>query len=165
MRLRQRLVDDIPSSIGLRLPRSLGPVVEVDGFCAVATELIPGAPCRQREGDPDELRRLLTAVASIPTGPIDSLMTEPLEYCGGSDWYRAQRDDVIPHLEQDVRGRAKDAVEALANLGTTRNVFSHGDLAAHNVFWEGDRVTGVLDWDLASRSDLSTDLACVGEGW
>ncbi|MCQ1995755.1 phosphotransferase [Arthrobacter sp. zg-Y1171] len=41
------------------------------------------------------------------------------------------------------------------------------DLGGHNVFWEGNRIVGVLDWDLASRSDRSTDLACIGvwNGW
>ncbi len=60
-----------------------------------------------------------------------------------------------------------DAVGALADLGPGEKVFSHDDLGGHNVFWEGGRVAGVLDWDLASRNDRSTDLACVGvwNGW
>lgn len=167
MKIRQNLVDSIPSSFGFLLPRSLGPVVEVDGLCAVVTELIPGAPCPAGDGDPHELKRLLTEVASVRTDQIEPLLTEPLEFCGGSDWYRVQMNEVIPRLEHDVRGRALAAVAALANLETIRDVFSHGDLAGHNVFWEGGHITGVIDWDLASRSDLSTDLACVGvwNGW
>ncbi|WP_159803236.1 phosphotransferase family protein [Arthrobacter zhaoguopingii] len=167
MRKRQELVDRIPASVGLLLPRSLGPVVEVNGLSAVATQLIPGAPCPARDGEPGELERLLTEVSSIPTGPIDGLLTEPLSFCGGADWYQIQLDEVIPRLAPDVQGRALDAVAALADLGPGEKVFSHGDLGGHNVFWEGGHITGVLDWDLASRSDRSTDLACVGvwNGW
>lgn len=167
MRRRQQLVDGIPGSVGFLLPRSLGPVVELDGFSAVATELMPGAPCPAGEGDLGELRNLLARVASIPTGPIEGLLAEPLEFCGGSDWYCIQRKEVIPLLDEDVQGRALDAVCALASLEPAREVFAHGDLAGHNVFWDGGRVVGVLDWDLASRSDRSTDLACVGawNGW
>ncbi|WP_461169568.1 phosphotransferase family protein [Arthrobacter sp. Z1-15] len=167
MRRRQQLVDSIPASVGFLLPRSLGPVVELDGTSAVANELIPGAPCPAGEGDPGELRKLLARVASIPTGPIEELLAEPLEFCGGAQWYGIQRKEVIPLLDGDVQGRALHAVCALAALEPVREVFAHGDLAGQNVFWDGGRVVGVLDWDLASRSDRSTDLACVGawNGW
>lgn len=167
MRQRQNLVDSIPTSIGFMLPWSLGPVVEVDELSAVATELIPGAPCPAGAGDPHELQRLLTQVASIPPGPVESFLTEPLAFCGGPDWFQIQVEEVIPRLDREVQGRAVDVVTALAELKPQREVFSHGDLGGHNVFWEGDRVAGVLDWDLASWSDRSTDLACIGvwNGW
>lgn len=167
MRKRQQLMDCIPTSVGFLLPRSLGPVVELGGFSAVATELIPGAPCPIGGGEPRELRNMLARISSIPTGPVEGLLAEPLAFCGGSNWYQIQREEIIPLLDRDVQGRAVDAVCALADLAPVREVFSHGDLAGHNVFWEGGRVAGVLDWDLASRSDRSTDLACVGawNGW
>ncbi|MCQ1953664.1 phosphotransferase [Arthrobacter sp. zg-Y238] len=167
MRKRQQLVDSIPKSVGLLLPWSLGPVVELGGFSAVATRLIPGGPCPPGEGDPGQLRNLLNSVSSIATEPLEGLLTEPLAFCGGSDWYRIQCEEVLPRLAQDVRVRAADAVSALANLDPVREVFAHGDLGGHNVFWEGNRIVGVVDWDLASRSDRSTDLACIGvwNGW
>ncbi|MCC9205005.1 phosphotransferase family protein [Arthrobacter sp. zg-Y769] len=167
MRKRQQLVDSIPESVGFILPRSLGPVVEVEGFSAVATRLIPGGPCPAGEGDPGQLQDLLGSVSSIATEPIEGLLTEPLVFCGGADWYRIQCEEVLPRLDQDVQERAADAVAALMNLERACDVFSHGDLAGHNVFWEGNRIVGVLDWDLASRSDRSTDLACIGawNGW
>ena len=167
MRTRQQLVDSIPDSIGFLLPWSLGPVVELHGLSAVATRFIPGGPCPAGEGDPRQLLDLLTSVSSIATEPIEEMLAEPLAFCGGSDWYRIQCEEVLPRLDQDVRGRAADAVSALANLEPVREVFARGDLAGHNVFWEGNRIVGVLDWDLGSRSDRSTDLACIGawNGW
>ncbi len=167
MRKRQELVDSIPASIGFQVPRSLGPVVELEEFSAVATELIPGAPCPAGEGEPSALQDLLAQVSSIATEPITGLLTEPLAFCGGPQWYRIQHEEVLPLLDQDVQRQATDAILALANLEPAKEVFAHGDLGGHNVFWEGGRISGVLDWDLSSRSDRSTDLACVGvwNGW
>ncbi|MCQ2001036.1 phosphotransferase family protein [Arthrobacter zhaoxinii] len=167
MRKRQQLVDSIPESVGFLLPRSLGPVVELEGLSAVATRLIPGGPCPAGDGGPGQLQDLLSSVSSIPMEPLEGLLAEPLAFCGGSDWYRIQCEEVLPRLDQDVQERAADAVAALADLEPVREVFAHGDLAGHNVFWEGNRIVGVLDWDLASRSDRSTDLACIGawNGW
>lgn len=167
MRKRQELVDSIPVSIGFQVPRSLGPVVALDEFSAVAVELVPGAPCPAGEGEPSALQDLLVQVSSIPTEPIGGLLTEPLAFCGGQEWYRLQSDEVLPRLDQDVQTQAMDAIWALVNLEPVKEVFAHGDLGGHNVFWEGGRISGVLDWDLSSRSDRSTDLACVGvwNGW
>ncbi|WP_227904745.1 phosphotransferase [Arthrobacter zhangbolii] len=167
MRKRQELVDSIPVSIGFHVPRSLGPVVTLDEFSAVAVELVPGAPCPAGEGEPSELQDLLARMSSIPTEPISGLLAEPLAFCGGPEWYRIQREEVLPRLKQEVQRQAMDAVRALVNLEPVKEVFAHGDLGGHNVFWEGGRMSGVLDWDLSSRSDLSTDLACVGvwNGW
>lgn len=167
MRKRQELVDGIPASIGFQVPRSLGPVVELEEFSAVATELMQGAPCPAGEGEPSELQNLLAQVSSIPTEPIAGLLAEPLAFCGGPQWYRIQREEVLPRLHQDVQKQAADAILALMNLEPIKEVLAHGDLGGHNVFWEGGRISGVLDWDLSSRSDGSTDLACVGvwNGW
>lgn len=62
---------------------------------------------------------------------------------------------------------AMASVEALASLSVESLVFSHGDLGGHNVFWDGGRVCGILDWDLASESGSSTDLTSLGvwHGW
>ncbi|MGO2051872.1 MAG: aminoglycoside phosphotransferase family protein [Glutamicibacter sp.] len=167
MRRRQELVDSIPRDIGLSLPWSMGPVIEAEGLSAVATEFIPGRPCPAGEGAPSELRRLLDLVTSIDPVPLRGLLGDPLSFCGGADWYRVQIDEVLPKLDPQVRELARGAVEALADLGVEDRVFSHGDLGGHNVFWDQGRVVGVLDWDLSSESDRSTDLAsmCVWHGW
>ncbi|WP_181148600.1 MULTISPECIES: phosphotransferase [unclassified Arthrobacter] len=164
---RQELVDMIPRDIGLNLPWSMGPVIEVDGISAVATEFIPGRPCPAGEGSPGEIRRLLDLVSSIDLVPLRSLLAEPLSFCGGSDWHRVQIDEVLPRIEPQIRALAGEAVEALAGISAEDRVFSHGDLGGHNVLWDQGRVSGILDWDLSSGSDRSTDLASMGvwHGW
>lgn len=52
LRRRQELVDCIPRDIGFALPWSLGPIVEMDGLSAVATEFIRGSPCPVGEANP-----------------------------------------------------------------------------------------------------------------
>jgi hypothetical protein len=167
LRRRQELVDCIPRDIGLALPWSLGPTVEIDGLSAVATEFIPGSPCPVGEGEPEELQRLLELVASVDTAPLRGLLSDPLSFCGGADWYRIQIEEVLPRLDLQMRAVARGAVEALASLSEKDRVFSHGDLGGHNVLWDQGRVAGILDWDLSSESDRSTDLASLGvwHGW
>jgi Phosphotransferase enzyme family len=167
MRRSQEIVDMIPRDIGLSLPWSLGPVVEIDGVSAVATEFIAGSPCPVGDGSPGELKRLLDLVTSVDAVPLRGLLADPLSFCGGANWYRIQIDEVLPRLDPQMRALAREAVESLACLGAENRVFSHGDLGGHNVFWDQGRVSGILDWDLSSESDRSTDLASLGvwHGW
>lgn len=167
LRRRQQLVDCIPRDNGFALPWSLGPIVEINDVSAVATEFIAGSPCPPGEGDPEGLQRLLDVVASIDTVPLRGLLSEPLSFCGGADWYRLQIEEVLPRVEPRMRVSAREAVEALACLSAENGVFSHGDLGGHNVLWHQGRPAGVLDWDLSSESDRSTDLASLGvwHGW
>lgn len=111
MRRRQELVDNIPLDFGLPLPRSLGPVVEIDGLSAVATEFIAGGPCPVGEGSPDELKRLLDMLVSVDTKPLQDLLAEPLSFCGGASWYQIQIEEVFPRLDPRVRDLARPAVD------------------------------------------------------
>lgn len=167
LRRRQQLVDSIPSDLGLTLPRSLGPVVEIEEHAAVATEFVSGAPYPAGEGEPEELQRLLEAVSSIDPGPLQSMLNEPLSFCGGANWYSVQIEEVIPRIDQQFRNLAREAIAALAHLEPEEQVFSHGDLGGYNVMWHRGQATGILDWDLSSMSDRSTDLASLGvwHGW
>ncbi|MHA7243616.1 phosphotransferase [Paeniglutamicibacter antarcticus] len=153
--------------MGLALPWSLGPVIEINGVCAVATEFVAGSPCPVGEGSPGELRRLLDVVSSVDAVPLRGLLADPLSFCGGAAWYRIQVDEVLPRLDPQTRVLAREAVEALASLGAEHRVFSHGDLGGHNVLWDQGRVSGILDWNLSSESDRATDLASLGvwHGW
>ena len=167
LRQRQQLVDSLPSGIGLTVPRSLGPVAEIEGYAAVATEFVAGAPCPAGEGEPEELQRLLEAVSSIDPVPLQRMLNEPLSFCGGAEWHSIQIEEVIPRIDQQFRNLAREAIEALSHLEPEEQVFSHGDLGGYNVMWHRGRATGILDWDLSSMSDRSTDLASLGvwHGW
>lgn len=41
----------------------------------------------------------------------------------------------------------------------TNQIIRHGDLGPWNTIWQGDRLTGLIDWDFAEPGDAITDLA------
>ena len=43
-------------------------------------------------------------------------------------------------------------------------VFRHGDLPVAHVFFDGDEITGVVDWSEAGRGDAMYDLATLTLG-
>nr|WP_243757843.1 phosphotransferase [Allobranchiibius sp. GilTou38] len=163
LRRTQGLIDRLPD-LSFAVPRSLGPVVEHEGLAAVPTRRLVGTPHPARSGDPVRLRNLLDAVHSIDVSPLREWLARPRAFCGGPDWLRVMREQVIPRLPEDVRGEASERVSALATLDTPGLVLNHGDLAGSNVLWDGGRVTGVLDWDLAAEDDPAEDVASLA-GW
>lgn len=112
--------------------------------------------------DGQELARLLTTLQRVDLGPLRPLLAPPLQFCGGATWYRVQLELVIPRLRSDDRDRARRAVDALHDLAAEEtDVLSHGDLGGANLLWNDGRISGVIDWDLASASDRSTDIATL----
>lgn len=41
----------------------------------------------------------------------------------------------------------------------TNQIIRHGDLGPWNTLWQGDKLTGLIDWDFAEPGDAITDLA------
>lgn len=169
----QHLVDALPE-LPFSVPRSVGRPLTEQGLTAVATMRLPGAPHRAGSGDPDVLRALLEAVAGIDVNPLRELLAHPRDFLGGDGWEQRLCDEVVPLFPQrwceDAQHRA-EALIALEHAGADgdegRPVMRHGDLAGSNVLWEGGRVTGVLDWDLAALDDPAEDVASLAwwHGW
>ena len=42
---------------------------------------------------------------------------------------------------------------------TNKQIIRHGDLGPWNTLWTGDKLTGLIDWDLAEPGDAITDIA------
>lgn len=160
MTRRQALVDQLPA-LKFQLPRSLSEVVTVERMSAVAVEFVPGEDARKGAVSPAELRMLLGELQRIPFDPLVPLLERPMSFCGGDAWLAVQLDQVVPRLPQLVQTAALRAVEALAALEPQHDTFSHGDLGGRNVRWRDGRVLGVVDWDLASVSDRSSDIATL----
>jgi hypothetical protein len=171
MTRRQRLVDSLPE-LAFRVPRSLSTVVTIDGTSGVAVEYIPGRAAPAGAAAAGELLMLLSELQRVALEPLfvaplelgGSLLAQPLEFCGGAAWFDIQVERVIPLLPYAAWARARAAVDDLAGLDPQTDTLSHGDLAGHNVLWESGRIAGVIDWDLASRSDRSADIAALA-GW
>jgi aminoglycoside phosphotransferase (APT) family kinase protein len=77
---------------------------------------------------------------------------------------RAERDgeSIENRLAIDYQifsGILCELIDDIATNATTRDVFllEHGDLAAHNIFVDGEfNVTAIIDWDLCSTVPLET---------
>ncbi|PPG25575.1 aminoglycoside phosphotransferase family protein [Pseudoclavibacter sp. RFBG4] len=166
VRRAQRLVDALPA-LPFAVPRSLGPAVEVNGVTAIAQVRIAGSPHEPGSGDPSALAGLLDAVRSVPILSLSPHLSVPRAFMGGSTWHQRMRRDVIPLLDRHVQEEASRRVDSLADLPPAARTLTHGDLAGTNVLWQDGKVTGVLDWDLASADDAAEDIASLASwhGW
>lgn len=147
--------------------RPVGEVVELDGVVAAAATRVPGVPLPPGPADPEQLRGLLGAIHGLDPDPLRAHLAPPRSFFGGPDWYAVLTERAIPLLPQPVRDQARAAVDALADLDHPELVVNHGDLAGSNLHWEGGRVVGVLDWDLAALDDPAEDVASLltWHGW
>jgi len=161
----QRLVDTLPA-LPFALPRSVGTAATHDGATAVPVRRLHGRSRAPGHADPVELRRLLVAVHTIDPSPLRDDLAAPRSFYGGERWREILAGDVVPLLPTALRGPAAEAVARLADADAGDHIRSvgHGDLAGSNVLWAGDRVVGVLDWDLASLEDPAEDVASLA-GW
>lgn len=162
----QRLVDRLPD-LPFAVPRSVGEPVLMGGIAAVAQRRLPGAPHPSGGGDPRQLRAVLDAIHSVPLDPVRDDLAPARSFMGGARWFEVMTDQAIPLLARDAQAPARRAADGLAALDPVRPVLVHGDLAGANVLWENGRISGVLDWDLASADDQAEDVAALGNwhGW
>ncbi|MGJ4844920.1 phosphotransferase family protein [Leifsonia sp. Le1] len=162
----QRLVDRLPD-LPFAVPRSVAAPVLLGGIAAVAQRRVPGAPHPSGGGDPGQLRTVLDAIHGVPLDPLSDDLAPARSYMGGARWFEVMTDQAIPLLAQDAQAPARRAADALAALDPVSPVLVHGDLAGANVLWEDGRISGVLDWDLASADDPAADVAALGNwhGW
>ena len=148
-------------------PEPLSPVVHHNGMTALATTVVPGAP-RANPGpvDPGVVELLLDALSAVVV-PVSGLGA-PRQAAGGAGWADAARRYLLPLLapaDADlIEGRIAAAVDVPP---VPRPGLVHGDLAGTNLHWDGGRVVGVLDWDLAFAGDPAYDVACLADsvGW
>lgn len=160
--LTERLATlDLPFAV----PVPLGPVAEHEGLALLATAWVEGEPAPRNSPRVAGVRSLLAALTDVDVGELADLLAPPHAYAGGADWQAVLLEEVVPRLPRHLRDDGRRRVAAVAVLDRTSS-FVHGDLAGDNVLWDGERVVGVLDWDLAAGWDLAVDAACLAwHGW
>ena len=152
---------DLPFAV----PVPLGPVVEHDGRAVLATAWLDGEPAPRNSPYVAGVRSLLAAMTTVDVDDLADLLAPPHAYAGGEDWEELLLEEVVPRLPRHLQDDGRRRVAAVAVLDGT-SAFVHGDLAGDNVLWQGERVVGVLDWDLAAGWDLAVDAACLAwHGW
>lgn len=164
MTIRTQLLVDALPPLPFDVPRSLTPATSIDGITAIASRRITGDPKSAGSAEPGQLRVLLDAIHSVELDPVRALLNRPRSYSGGEGWYSIMTEQAVPLLPERVRDAALRVADAVASLDPGAVMLNHGDLAGANILWDGGRISGVLDWDLASADDPADDLAAVA-GW
>jgi aminoglycoside phosphotransferase (APT) family kinase protein len=139
----------------------------IEGEAAIHTDFIPGEKldsiwptmsAEEKASICQQLRDILTTMRTIPwnTGLIGSCsggeardIPPYSNYCGGpfpdektfnSDFYF----DLVGTVPSAIRSALYQQIRS-----DHRIVFSHGDLATHNILVGNGRITGLLDWENA----------------
>ena len=148
-------------------PRPLTDVVVADGYTGVGLTWLPGAPHPPGHVDPAVLHRVLTELAEVDASGFAGFLDRPGQHWGGHRRRHVLIDEVIPRLLPRNRAAALQAVAELAALPTVAPTLVHGDLMGHNMLWQDEELTGVIDWDHACLYDPAHDAASLGlwYGW
>ncbi len=148
-------------------PRPLTGVVFSHGYTGVGLTWLPGFPHPPGQGDPAALHRVLTELAEVDASGFARYLDRPGQHWGGHRRRHVLIDEVIPRLLPRNQDAALQAVAELAALPTVAPSLVHGDLMGHNMLWNGEELTGVIDWDHACLSDPAHDAASLGlwYGW
>lgn len=141
---------------GLPVPRLLAAEV-VAGRPVVLVEQVPGTSAIPAGRPPARLRALgrtaaaLHAVALAP-GPALPRRDRPI---AGEDFAALRRQGPSRPLLAEAEARV-----ATPPAGTPE-VFVHGDLWQGNALWDGNRLTGLIDWDCAGAGPPGVDLGSL----
>ena len=144
------------------------PWIEVAGRPAMLFAFVPGEAVDRAGAGPDRCRRVGEQLGRLhelsagfsgerenPFGPdrVAGWLAE-VEAWPGLD---AEARAALPLLRQELA-----AAELLP--GVPRGL-CHGDLFIDNVLWVGDRVSYVLDWEMACTAPFAFDLAVAIDAW
>lgn len=142
------------------VPRPLHGPYTAGGWSATAMTVVGG---EQRADLPwphvrDEMERVLKAFASAPVGRLAGL--RPVrDWCGGDRWPQIV-DRIVAGLQPEEASAARHVVSDVVVLEEPRHlVLAHGDFGMHNLLWEGDEITGIIDFDNTCLADPAIDLA------
>ena len=150
---------------GLPVP---APLTDVDGnwvfrVAAKPALLLPCMPGRHVTTPDDAQRRALGAFMAAMHGLTAGLPGDP--HPRDLRWMR----EVLAVLPEAARGEVSEAVERWAgeaeDVATLPEGIVHGDLFVDNALFEGDRLTGVIDFYHAARAPLLFDVAVALNDW
>lgn len=133
--------------------------VSDDGTSVAVTEL-PGEPAGPR----DALDHYLSLLGRLHVAPLESL---PDGHRGfdvlGRDDLAMWRELTADRVEGDVPvlDAAFDLLDRHGYTSPADVVFCHGDAGTGNYLSDGDRVTGLIDWEMSHTGDPHDDLASI----
>lgn len=158
---------NLAADAGWPVPRIIGKPCEHDGAWWTLEGFLPG---QSRATTPTERAALIFDWHTVPI-PIDTLGVRPgslqhLDILAGPEaaTILAGCNDVA---DREWLLRRLDQAAALAgriDWQASRSVLVHGDLIDQNLLWSGDRLTGVIDFELANVGRRVTELVLTWRG-
>lgn len=125
---------------------------------AVVLAFVPGAAHPPHHGDPATLRCIRDAIAAVADEAWQGRVVTP--YTSTPRWDTHSRETVLTVLPPGHRNAAESVWTTLEQFEEEPAVgLVHGDLAGHNMHWQGDSLVGVIDWDHAAVWDPAINLA------
>ncbi|MDO4898647.1 MAG: phosphotransferase [Rothia sp. (in: high G+C Gram-positive bacteria)] len=166
---RTEILRRLPQDLPFAVPRPITRVITRGGLTGVGLTWIKGEPRGQGAAPAKQLAKLFKGIHSIDYrgyGPYLDIAHE--HWCSRDQtWDAHLRANILPQLLRSAQRVAEAAIEQVLALPTVDPVLVHGDLAGHNILWNGDKLVGVIDWDHATLADPAIDYAAVGNfyGW
>ncbi|ROZ62995.1 DUF1679 domain-containing protein [Kocuria soli] len=148
------------------VPRPLTSTISAKGHTAVGLTWVPGS--HRGAGVPAAgLGRLLEQIWATDTSDFDGFLDRPGQHWGGHKRRHVMLEEVVPMLLPRNRELAREAINDLAHLEVVTPRLVHSDLMNHNMLWQGDDLSGVIDWDHACLGDPAQDVATLALcfGW
>jgi homoserine kinase type II len=144
------------------------PWTEVAGRQAMLFVSVPGEAVDRAGASPDRCRRVgeqlgrLHELSSGFTGERDNpfgpgQVAGWLSVVAGADGLDAEVRAALPMLREELA--------AAARLPGAPRGLCHGDLFIDNVLWVGERISYVLDWEMACIAPFAYDLAVAIDAW
>ena len=164
---RTELLRALPADLPFQVPRPLTRILTRGGFTAVGLTWVPGRPRPTGPAPTRTLGRAMRAIYRVDPEPLRGLVDESCQHWGGSDWARTLRRRVVPLLREPLQPKALRFIDEALALDPVPHRLVHADFAGHNILWQKDRVSGVIDWDHATIGDPTWDIAAAGNwyGW
>ncbi len=144
------------------------PYTEVAGRPAMLFAFVPGEAIDRAAAGPERCQRVgeqLGRLHELSTG-FSGQRENPFGPARVGGWLAAV--EASPGLDAEARAALPMLREELAAAdrlpGAPRGL-CHGDLFIDNVLWVGDRISYVLDWEMACTAPFAYDLAVTIDAW
>lgn len=136
---------------------------ELNGKPAALVSFLPGADIS--DPSPDQCARVGALLANIHLAGAS--YREKIDNPRGPRWWKAVMPEIIPFLGAGDAALLREEVrfQGLYRFQELPRGAIHADLFRDNVLWEGDRISGVIDFYFACTDVLLYDVAIAVNDW